>query len=89
MQWIGAWGEESQRAVPPNHQPGKRYEFKRTGPAQELLALAYDIYCLLQGDRLDWEVRDRLRTDDRFQGARYELAVAAIFIRSGFDNRMD
>jgi len=85
MQWIGAWCDESQRAVPPDHQPGKRYEFKRTGQAQELLALAYDIYCLLQADRLDWGVRDRLKTDDQFQGARYELAVAAIFIRSGFD----
>jgi len=85
MQWIGAWCEESQKGAPPGHQPGERYEFKRTGQAQELLALAYDIYCLLEADRLDWDVRDRLKTDDRFQGARYELAVAAIFIRSGFD----
>jgi len=84
MQWIGAWCDESQRAVPPDHQPGTRYEFKRTGQAQELLALAYDIYCLLQADSLDSDVRDRLKTDDQFQGARYELAVAAIFIRSGF-----
>jgi hypothetical protein len=85
MQWIGAWCDESQRAVPLNHQAGTRYEFTRTGQAQELLALAYDIYCLLEADRLDWGVRDRLKTDDQFQGARYELAVAAIFVRNGFD----
>lgn len=85
MQWIGAWCDESQRAMPPDHQPGEKYEFKRTGQAQELLALAYDVYCLLEADRLNWDVRDRLKTDNQFQGARYELAVAAIFIRSGFD----
>lgn len=85
MQWIGAWCDESQRAVPSDHQAGQRYEFQRTGQAQELLALAYDIYCLLEADRLDRDVRDRLKTDDQFQGARYELAVAAIFVRSGFD----
>ena len=83
MQWIGAWCDESQRAVPANHEPGRRYEFKRTGQAQELLALAYDVYCLVEVDRLDRGVRDRLKTDDQFQGARYELAVASIFIRSG------
>ncbi|HJZ82831.1 MAG TPA: hypothetical protein VKD91_20870 [Pyrinomonadaceae bacterium] len=85
MQWIGAWCGESQRAVPADHKPGQRYEFKRTGQAQELLALAYDVYCLLEADRFNWDVRDRLKSDDNFQGARYELAVAAIFIRSGFD----
>lgn len=85
MQWIGAWCEESQRAVLPDHQPGERYEFRRTGQAQELMALAYDVYCLLEANRFDRDVRDRLKTDDQFQGARYELAVAAIFVRSGFD----
>jgi nicotinamide riboside kinase len=28
MQWIGAWCDESQRAVPANHEAGKRYEFR-------------------------------------------------------------
>jgi hypothetical protein len=85
LKWIGALSDETQQTIPPDHQAGERYEAKLTGQIQELIALAYDVYCLLEADRLDWEVRDRLKTDDQFQGARYELAVAAIFIRSGFD----
>jgi|SRR5215213_6867503 len=87
LQWIGALSEETQRTVPRGHRPGERYEAKRTGQVQELLALAYDVYCLLQADRLEWDVRDRLKTDDRFQGARYDLGVAAICAWSRFDNR--
>lgn len=85
LQWIGALSDETQQAAPAEHQAGERYEAKRTGQIQELLALAYDVYSLLKADRLDRDVRDRLKTDDQFQGARYELAVAAIFIRSGFE----
>lgn len=85
LQWIGSFCDESQNAAPLNHKTGEKYEAKRTGQNQELLALAYDVYCLLEGDCMNWDVRDRLKTDDRFQGARYELAVAAIFVRSGFN----
>jgi hypothetical protein len=58
---------------------------KASGPCSPTINLARGMSSNAQADRLDWDVRDRLKTDDQFQWARYELAVAAIFIRSGFD----
>jgi hypothetical protein len=54
------------------------------GWAQYLLNLAFDVAVLIQaaGDLPESLVR-RLRTHDQYQGARYEVAVAAIFARLG------
>lgn len=56
-----------------------------TGNAWALLTLAYDLFHLLHRGELSEDIVHRLRNRDQFQGARYEIAVAATFVRSGFE----
>lgn len=63
-----------------------RYSWVPDGKSQWILNLAYDLYCLAHTNYLDDKVLDKLRQDsNEFQGARYELAVAAIFARADFE----
>lgn len=55
------------------------------GISNAYLLLAYDMYALRHHGKLQDEVVRRLRKDDQFYGARYELFVAATFVRAGFD----
>lgn len=57
----------------------------KDGILAALLALAYDLYVLRNYSKLQDEVVTRLRHRDQFQGARYELFVAATFVRAGCD----
>ncbi len=57
----------------------------RDGILSALLALAYDLYVLRSYAKLQDEVIARLKHPHQFQGARYELFVAATFIRAGCD----
>ncbi|MDD5742308.1 MAG: SEC-C metal-binding domain-containing protein [Candidatus Peribacteraceae bacterium] len=63
---------------------GSNISKKVNGIALSLLTLSYDIYCLLEVDRLPEKLMARLRNDAEFQGARYEVAIAGIFVRAGF-----
>lgn len=53
------------------------------------LLLAYDLYVLRNNGKLQSEVVQRLRHRDQFHGARYELFVAATFIRAGLQFEYD
>lgn len=55
------------------------------GTMAALLLLAYDLYVLRHHAKLQEEVIERLRLADQFPGARYELFVAATFVRADFD----
>jgi hypothetical protein len=55
------------------------------GPTRAYLALAYDLYIVGDSLLLQGKLVKRLRHKDQFQGARYELAVAATMIRAGFE----
>lgn len=55
-----------------------------TGNVQSLLAFAYDIYSVYHCANLPDELMNRIKNEDQFQGAKYEIAVAAIFVRAGF-----
>jgi len=59
------------------------------GPTRAYLALAYDLY--IAGDNMLLQERlvKRLKHKDQFQGARYELAVAATMIRAGFELELE
>lgn len=47
-------------------------------------SIAYDIFCMMQAINLSPKLMDRLRHPDQFEGARYELWVAATLVRAGF-----
>jgi hypothetical protein len=51
----------------------------------ELVALAHNMYMLQKVDRLPDGVMNRLRNYDGFQGARYEIAIAAAFVKCDFE----
>lgn len=53
------------------------------GWTQYLLSLAFDVASLIHTGALPDGLMRRLRSVDQYQGARYEIAVAAIFVRLG------
>ena len=75
-------------------QPAEPAEVKRvrmTGAVSAYLTLAYDLYTVehnadqatTQG--IQERLLRRLKHPDQFMGARYEIRVAAMFLRAGFD----
>lgn len=56
-----------------------------SGFSKNFLTLAYDIFCLRRHGFLPKTLVERLKKFDQFQGARYEIAVAAIFCRLGYN----
>jgi hypothetical protein len=56
-----------------------------TGVVNAALSLAYDLYFLQLVNKLPTSLVDRLRDRVQFQGARYEVAIAASFVRAGFE----
>ncbi|WP_222430780.1 SEC-C domain-containing protein [Cohnella terricola] len=78
------WGvNNSDQYVETEH--GKIYFGKSTGEVQSLLQHAFDLFCLQTVNRLPDFFIDRLKDTHEFQGVRYEVAVAAIMARAGFD----
>jgi hypothetical protein len=61
------------------------YRMTSDGISTAYLMLAYDLYVLRHHQRLHDIVVRRLKQRDQFQGARYELFVAATLIRAGCD----
>ena len=64
--------------------PGEIYESPKIGAVAAYYGLAYDLYCLDHNAELQKKLIERLKNNDNFYGARYEVAVAAILIRAGF-----
>ena len=57
-----------------------------SGNSKALHSLAYDLYSIrLSGEQILPTMVNRLKNLNQFQGARYEIAVAAIAVRAGFD----
>lgn len=54
-----------------------------SGPVAAWFHLAYDLYVLQHHAALQARLVARLKNRDQFQGARYELTIAATFIRAG------
>lgn len=63
---------------------GEQFITTPSGPAKALVAFGYDLWCAQTSKRLPESVVDRLRRHSSFQGARYEIAAAAIMARAGF-----
>jgi hypothetical protein len=83
--WFGALNE---LVSPPGHAtnpPGEVYQITPTGEVKELFALADDLYRLQLVRKMPRKLLERLRSYDRFQGARYEIAIAATFVTCGFE----
>jgi hypothetical protein len=67
-----------------NRKEGERWEGIPDGWSKSLICLAFDITSLRHRNQLPIELLNRLRLTQEYQGARYEIAIAAIFARLGF-----
>lgn len=56
-----------------------------SGEVLALIQLEYDIFCLQIVNKLPNFLTKRLKNNREYQGARYEVAVAAIMARAGFE----
>ena len=81
LRWYDRFVEASKTA---RHEEGGIVSAVLDGLMAALVLLAYDLYVLRDHQKLQDEVVQRLRYLDQFYGARYELFVAATFIRAGF-----
>jgi hypothetical protein len=54
-----------------------------TGNTQALLSLAFDVWMLAHKSYLRDEWMNRLRNRNEYQGVRYEIGVASMFVRQG------
>jgi hypothetical protein len=84
-QWLRTFYDEGAKHRPPDHNPGDAYEGPSIGATTELIALAHDLYLLQKVNRLPVKLVDRLRNYNEFQGARYEIAIAAAFVKCGLE----
>jgi len=83
LQWFDrACKVQSQYAA--NKSENGIYGLVPDGATAAYLLLAYDLYLLRHHQALQDDVVRRLKRMDQFQGARYELFVAATCIRAGF-----
>jgi hypothetical protein len=86
IRWLSAW-DDLRKSGSQNEDASKTKAYlSLTGETQELIALADDASRILQTEnRFPKKLRERLINLREFQGARYELAVAATFIRCNFN----
>lgn len=64
---------------------GVHLQRTRTGPAEAYLCFGYDLFWLQIHHKLPDRLVERLRERKTFQSARYEILIAAIFARAGFN----
>lgn len=85
LQWVHSIAEH-RKAAP---HIGENLISLSSGYCRAYFLLAYDLYTLDHHSVLQDLLVSRLRKPDQFQGARYELFIAATFIRAGFEVKHD
>jgi len=86
IQWIAAWQRWKKVNQTETHREGEhQWSAVASGDVKALLQFAYDVYCLQIVNRLPDFLVNRLKNRNEFQGARYEVAVAAIIARAGYE----
>jgi SEC-C motif len=81
-QWQ-AHAEELFRGETPDERD--RYLITRDGPVTAFMTLGHDLYTVRNNVKFQETIVTRLRSRDGFAGVRYELLVAAAFVRAGFE----
>jgi hypothetical protein len=82
---VAQWRVESRRymSTQPLHLDGSRRGLPN-GVVAAFMAFGYDLYVVSHVDGLDDLLLNRLKTPERFQGARHELFAEATCLRAGF-----
>lgn len=88
--WLWSWDEirrsNGEAGLDRKEEVDGKYSTAATGNLNSLITLAYDVYALRHAMALavDDSIVKRLANREQFQGARYELAAAAIMVRAGY-----
>ncbi|MEQ6390300.1 SEC-C domain-containing protein [Bacillaceae bacterium S4-13-58] len=78
------WGGKNTNKIEKTEN-GPIYYGEATGDVKSLIQHAYDLYCLQTINRLPDFILNKLKDSHEFQGARYEISVAALIARAGFE----
>lgn len=82
---LNEWFDRSQKIAEPVPEKPGVWGAKPDGYGKSMLSLAFDVCSLIHTDKLPDTLLERLKSRDQYQGARYEIAIAAIFARLGCD----
>jgi hypothetical protein len=80
---LGEWIEKQEKIA--KRDRNGVWGAKPDGYSKYLLSLAFDVVSLIHTNKLPEELLGRLKSREHFQGARYEIAIAAVFSRLGCD----
>jgi hypothetical protein len=69
---------------PTGRRDGSLRELTMNGDLYAFLSFAYDVFTLADNAAMQQALLERVRNLDQYQGARYEIFVAASFLRAGF-----
>jgi hypothetical protein len=82
MKWYDAYCRYQQSTM---QRPGELTTAPITGIVACYLGLAYSLYLLQHNSEIQKRLIDRLKHPDQFQGAYYEIMIANVLLRAGFD----
>jgi len=86
VKWNCDYAEFNRRTMTEeNRVDATTFRAEAPGPVWALGSLGYDLYCLQAKNALPDHLVKKLRNHQDFQAARYEVAVAAIMTRAGFE----
>lgn len=83
LEKFGEWIEKNQKTAERINK--EVWGAKPDGYSKCLLSLAFDVCSLIHKQKLPSSLLERLKNRDQYQGARYEIAIAAIFARLDCD----
>jgi len=81
--WL-KFNEWAQRNAVAENKIGNIYSNSPDGWTKSLLSLAFDVASIIHKEHMPIKLLNRLKNKAEYQGARYEVAIAAIFARLGF-----
>lgn len=79
LEKLGEWIARNEKTA--ERVKGEIWGAKPDGYSKSLLLLAFDVCSLIHTHSLPPKLLERLKSRDQYQGARYEIAIAAIFAR--------
>ncbi len=79
LEKLGEWIARNEKTA--ERVRGEIWGAKPDGYSKSLLLLAFDVCSLIHRHSLPHKLLERLKSRDQYQGARYEIAIAAIFAR--------
>ncbi len=86
MQWYDTYCRYQQTTI---KTPGVTAQATVTGIVACYLGLAYNLYLLAHNVELQKRLINRLKVPNQFQGAYYELIVANLLVRAGFELELE